>query len=808
MKALFAKIYPFILIVIIVVIEVLIRDNPLISLIFSIAAVAFLGWFLLRYSYHRKSIRIKWLRNKLESTEELLIKKHRVEANIIEKMPIGIIIYDDNYEVTWSNDTAKAIFENALERRRLEVLSQSIYQALIEHTDAFKMITKIYREEYEINADVRSQTLYLTNVTNQEACKRKMNDSIPAILKLNLDNLEDAISELDVSKQTMVQGKYLEALEAWAEEYEFYLAPITNSKLVAVMKKSVLSALIKNEFKIIDYINDISSEYSVLVTLSAGVACGDLGYDRLGDIAEDALNLALSRGGDQIVVNLENHELMYFGGNTNTAEKRTKITTRTNMLKLEQLFEETNRVYIMPHRSPDTDAFGAAIGALKLAMAYGKEAVIILDRQNVDKTVQKIMQLIEYEYITILDYIVSPITAIDSITRDDLLVLVDHHSFNQTLDKRFISRTKHLAIIDHHRKLNDAINGAKLSHIEPYASSTVELVTEMIELCENEIDINKFEATVMLSGIMVDTNNFMYRTGSRTFEASALLRKYGADTFKVKTILREGLEDIQLKSQLLGLAEVVHNRFSIVIIPDELKPERTLLAKVADDLLEIEDIVAAFAIGRIADGFVAISARSLEGFNVQVVMEKFKGGGHLNNAGAQIETDDIKQVRLDLIHELNKAVKEEEPMKVILIKDLRGKGKKGEVIDVANGYGNYLMTNKIAIEATQENLQTLEMEQQKLVEKEKKVVKKMKVLKDKIEQLPVKVFVKIGQKGKLYGKINTKKIADEYKKQHGITLDKRKIQLNSPIESLGNYKVDVKLHKDVNAVIEVLVVEE
>ena len=330
----------------------------------------------------------------------------------------------------------------------------------------------------------------------------------------------------------------------------------------------------------------------------------------------------------------------------------------------------------------------------------------------------------------------------------------------------------------------------------------------MIDLTTKDVELNNFEATVMLSGIIVDTNNFMYRTGSRTFEASAFLRKYGADTFKVKTILREGLKEIQLKSQLLSLAEVIHHRFSIVIIPEDLEPTRNLLAKVADDLLEIEDIVASFAIGYLEPNIVGISARSLEGFNVQVLMEHFNGGGHLNNAGAQVINVDVKQVRLDLIKILNSAVQEEKPMKVILIKDLRGKGKKGEVIEVAAGYGNYLLTSKTAIEATQENLHSIEMEKAKKEKDEEKLVGKMKELKAKLEKTPVKVYVKLGQGGKFYGKVNTKKIADVYKKEHGIDIDKRKIQLKSPIESLGNYKVDVKLHKRVTAEIEVLIVEE
>jgi ribosomal protein L9 len=312
----------------------------------------------------------------------------------------------------------------------------------------------------------------------------------------------------------------------------------------------------------------------------------------------------------------------------------------------------------------------------------------------------------------------------------------------------------------------------------------------------------------MLSGIMVDTNNFMYRTGTRTFEACAILRRHGAETFKVKNILREGLKEIQQRSQLLSLAEVVHKRFSIVLIPSNIKTNRNLLAKTADMLLEIDDTIAAFAIGEMGDGTIAISARSLEKFNVQVIMEKFQGGGHLNNAGAQFSGKDMKDVRLELIQHLNEAVQEEKPMKVILIKDLRGKGKKGEVIDVAAGYGNFLLSNKTAIEATSENLASIEAEEQRKKEEEKKLLEEMKALKEKLEALPVKVFVKIGENGKFFGKINSKQVAEEFKKQHGIKVDKRKIQVSSDINSLGNHKVNVKLHKDVTAVIEVLVLEQ
>lgn len=791
-----------------IVIDFLIWDYTTVVWVFSALMFIALNVFIQLYIQRKKTQKIVWLTHKLEDTKDTLSRKDIVEKRVVNDLPLGIIIYDPKFNIKWANGYSKDIFENVLEQRELEMVNKDIYNHITGTYQEDVFITKIYTHEYEVQLDREERIIYLTQVTEREEIRRKYDQSVGVIAMLNLDNLDDAVSVLDVSNRSFVQGRYLEVLEAWGEEYSFYITPLTNSKLIAFMNKQTLMNLVKNEFKMVETVAAISREYGILVTLSAGIACSNIKLNKLGDIANDALDLALSRGGDQIVVNIEGNDLMYFGGNTNTAEKRTRITTRTNTQKLERLFEEKGRIFIMPHHHPDTDAFGAAMGVLKLAQAYNKIAHIVIDRENLDKTVLKILQMIEYEYVTFLDYIISPARALDMITKEDALILVDHHSFAQTTEAKLITKTKNLVIIDHHRKLNDAIDGAIISHIEPYASSSVELISEMIELSTKDVEINNFEATVMLSGIIVDTNNFMYRTGSRTFEAAAYLRKYGADTFKVKTILRPGLQEIHLKSQLLSLAEVVHKKFSIVIIPRELNATRTLLAKVADDLLEIEDTIASFAIGYLGQTTVGLSARSLEGFNVQVVMEKFNGGGHLNNAGAQIETEDIKQVRLDLIQILNETVSEEKPMRVILIKDLKGKGKKGQVIEVAAGYANYLLSSKIAIEATQENLHSIDLEKAKLEEQERQTFEEMKALKEKIEKQPVKVFVKIGENGKLFGKVTSKQISSEFKKQHKLDVDKRKIELTQNIASLGNYKIDVKLHKNVTAVIELLVVEE
>jgi len=785
-----------------------IKDNDTLVLIyFGIIILILLNTIIQVYVYRGKNQRYKWLSGKLKETQETVKQKNQAEKLVVDEMLVGIVLYDDNHMIKWANKYAKGfIFQNILEGRHIETISPKILSNLQWKNEKF--LIKIYSYLYEVDVDYLHKIIFLSEVTEREETKHKYDSSIDVVAMLNLDNLGDSVSALDVSERSYIQGKFLEALEEWADEFNFYLVPVSTSKLVAFMNKENLQKLVANEFKILDSIAAISKENDILVTLSSGIACASIDLNKLGDIAEDALNLALSRGGDQIVVNIEGNDMMYFGANTNTAEKRTRITTRTNMNRLEKLFTETNRIFISPHKHPDTDAFGAAMGVLKMAHAFNKEAYIIIDMNALDKTVKKIIQLIKYEYVTFLDYFISPGHALDMLDRNDLLVMVDHHSFGQTMDERLPMRTRNVAIIDHHRKLSDSVEFAVMNHIEPYASSSVELVTEMLDLSSKKVLLNAFEATVMLSGIMVDTNNFMYRTGSRTFEACAILRNYGADTFKVKNILREGLAEIQQRSHLLSLAELVYNKFSVVEIPDTIKADRILLAKTADMLLDIDDTIAAFAIGALSNGDIGISARSLEGFNVQVVMEKFDGGGHLNNAGAQIAATTNDKVKNQLLEYLGEAVQEEKPMKVILIKDLRGKGKKGEVIDVAAGYGNFLLSNKTAIEATSENLSSIEADRLKKEDEERKTLEEMKILQGMVEKLPVKVFVKIGENGKLFGKINSKQISDQFKKQHNVAIDKRKIQVTNDINSLGSHTVNVKLHKNVVANLEVIVVEE
>ncbi|HKL47023.1 MAG TPA: 50S ribosomal protein L9, partial [Candidatus Izemoplasmatales bacterium] len=368
--------------------------------------------------------------------------------------------------------------------------------------------------------------------------------------------------------------------------------------------------------------------------------------------------------------------------------------------------------------------------------------------------------------------------------------------------------TKNVIVIDHHRRIEETIPDLLMNYVEPYASSSVELVTELIDFFDEEVQIHNFEATIMLAGMMIDTNNFSNRTGARTFEAAAKLKMFGADPSQARLILRESLDDIKTKSNLVNKAKIIDERFAVTALDEVDMTDRVQLAKTADELLEIDNIIAAFAVGKIDGSTIGISARSVNNFNVSIIMEKFGGGGHLNNAAAQIKNSSTEDILEKIEKLIESTYKEETTMKVILIKDVKGRGKKGDVIEVATGYGNYLLTSKHAIKANTANIEALENELKEKKEKEDKAHKKALALKEEIEKNPISLYVKIGESGKLFGSINTKQIADELKKQHHITVDKRKIMLDNKINALGNFDIDVKLHREVIATIHVAVLEK
>ena len=783
------------------------QDNLLLTILAAALAATILVSALINIIANRKRIgTIRSLEEKLKETNLLSRRLKNSEDIALSYLPIGMIIYDDNFTITWANSIAKEFFSNILIERKLSFVHESLFNMIQKREGKF--ILNIYGKDYEVIHYPKNRCAYLFEVTEREDFKKRLVENTPVIGILSLDNIEEATANMDLQVRNNIIGKFLGAMDNWCKKYDIYFVNIRTDKSIISLSKKQLEQVMKDEFSILDGINEIANQNEIRVTLSAGIACMDVPSDQLGDYAEEALKLALGRGGDQVVVHLQNQPLKFFGGRSNTVEKRTKIMARINSRALSDLIAKADTTYVIPHKNTDLDALGSAIGLLHMALGQKKPAKIVLDFDKIDHTCAKVVDMLNRENVKLLEYLIDPDDALEEINANSLVIIVDHHSPNQTIEPKLLEKTKSIAIIDHHRRIDNLLSEVSLNYVEPYASSSVELVVELVELYNYEVDVDAFTATVMLAGMMIDTNNFTYRTGVRTFEAAALLKRMGADPFKARLILRESLDDIKTKSNLVNSAAIIGDHFAIATVAPGNKTDRVQLAQTADDLLEIDNIIASFAIGDIGNETIAISARSIDKFNVSVLIEQFGGGGHLNIAAAQITGKTIPEIVKTLEEILTASFKEDTTMKIILIKDIKGKGKRGDIIEVATGYGNFLLTSKQAIDASVANIKALEDERQKAENDAIADLEAMKKLKVEIENRPIKLYVKIGESGKFFGAINSKQIADEYKKVYNLDIDKRKIVLDENIHSLGVFKVPVKLHKEVTAEVTLQIIEE
>ncbi len=353
------------------------------------------------------------------------------------------------------------------------------------------------------------------------------------------------------------------------------------------------------------------------------------------------------------------------------------------------------------------------MGVLKLAKAYDRTARLLIDENKLDVTVAKLLKSIKKENVSLYELCVTGKVPKNYINEDTLLVVLDVHSPTMVMRKDIVDKVDNIVVIDHHRKGESTFENTRLQYIEPSASSTVEIVTELFTFMEKQVDLTPYEATIMLAGLVVDTNYFTFRTGTRTFEAASILKDAGADMLKVRAMLREDVNRHMLVSTITNSVKIYNKYFAVACSDNEFVVDRTILAQVSDNLLEIEDVDASFTIGRLGVNEIGISARSLDIMNVQTLMEELGGGGHFNNAAVQIENVTVDDVLEMLKPILAKNSREGENVKVILLEDVKGKGSKDDVVEVTSGYANHLIREGQAIDASPTNLKKLKEEQEK-----------------------------------------------------------------------------------------------
>lgn len=758
--------------------------------------------------YDKQSKKVKRLENRLDSWNNISYHVREAGDLAFNELPIGILVYDDDFVARWANKNMKTIFQSSIIDKPLSEISEDILMNIRAKEKTF--VYKFSEDFYEVINNYENNILYFFNQTDRENLKIRYNNRKTAIVIISIDNLEESMKRFDMQAQSNIRGEILGEIADYASDHQGYLQNY-NDRLVIVVDQEHLNQMITDKFDILNNIREISVREHLKTSVSIGAACYDLGYDELGVMAQQALELAEKRGGDQAVVNVENQKIQYFGGKANALEKNTLVNARVHATAIKDAIMASSNVIVMAHRMADADAIASTLLTISLVKSTGKPVVGLYDENNVDSTVKKLINnYLKYADPELVEDL-KPLNQVE-IKPTTLLISVDTQSPTIAMYPEILGQIKDLVVIDHHRHGEVEFANPIVNYVEPYASSAVELISELFMFFGDDLKISPALATMALAGIVVDTNNFTYRIGSRTFEAASVLKDYDGDMATVRNLLRDTYDDEVFLASAISKAEIFLGKFAIVKIPDDnILKERPILAKISDRLLLIDNVEAAFTIGCVERaGFIGVSARSLDQINVQIIMEELGGGGHLNAAAYQKEGTTVEAIYNRLVEILKREYDTTggENMKVILLEDVKGRGNKGQIIDVANGYGNYLLSNNLALIANDENKKALEEMKAKEEQAELEHKQLMEKLKAEIEKKPINLYIKLGMDGKSFGHITAKQVCDEFEAQTGIKLDKKKVELPIEITTVGNYTATVKLHKNVNATIEIKVLEK
>ena len=467
------------------------------------------------------------------------------------------------------------------------------------------------------------------DITSFENLKDLYNEEKPCIALINVDNLEELTPSGKEENELEISTEIDKLIRNWSAGMGAAVSRYKDHMYEMLLTQKNYKQLVVKKFSILDDVRAVETNMDFPVTLSIGIGIGGKTIAESEDYAQDALNLALGRGGDQVVVrNVKNFE--YYGGKSQSVEKGYKGKSRIIAHALKLLMTQSNRIFIMGHSNPDMDSFGAALGIYRVAKSIGKEAYIILNSYNntLEDIVQDAKSLEQYEFLT-------SEKALALADGSSLGVVVDTHRPILVESLELLEKINRTVVIDHHRRTEGDLPNVLLSYMESYASSASELVSEIVQYACEKKALTKLEADALLAGIMVDTNRFAVKAGVRTFEAASWLRRAGADLENVRRYFQADVESFRLRAMCIANAQFFDNGVAMAVCPGENPDAQIVNSQVADELLTIKGIKASFVAGRNLKGQTVVSARSLGDMNVQLIMEEFGGGGHFNTAGAQ-----------------------------------------------------------------------------------------------------------------------------------------------------------------------------
>lgn len=619
--------------------------------------VAFSGLILMgitAFTLRKQVLREKELKNYIiDYTKNI----ENLSVNSFYYSPLPICIMGPNGKMFWFNNKFKELLGdnsdvienidefvanfplNSMEGNKEGTISN------IEVPESKRSFNVMY---YELEAgrfgEGNSYVCYWNENTAFITLRNKYNDERPIIMLVQIDNYDEISEKLELGDKSAMTAQVEKILNKYASEMNGFLLKYDNYKFFMMIENKYLDVLEAKKFSMLEDVKSIKGSSDFSFTLSIGTGAMAKSLTQLLDYSKGALDVALGRGGDQAVVKRVN-SVKFYGGKSKAVEKRTKVRARIISYALRQIIDQSSNVIIMGHRVGDMDSLGASIGLYSIARSRGKKSYIVLN--NVNHALKNMYQRMKKEESHYLEALISTEKALELADQNTLIVVLDTHKKSYTEAPELLDKIDKIVLIDHHRRSEEYIENTLLDYIEPYASSTCELVTEIVQYMEDHIKLTKFEADALMAGIVVDTNSFTFKTGVRTFEAASFLRGNGADNVDVKELFNESIDFMKKKTEIIERSEIVFDDVVVSYIHEETEDSNVAAAQCADELLTIKDVKMSFVLVKNKD-YINISGRSIGNVNVQVIMEYLGGGGHLNMAGAQIHTQDMEEAKAKL----------------------------------------------------------------------------------------------------------------------------------------------------------------
>jgi c-di-AMP phosphodiesterase-like protein len=578
----------------------------------------------------------------------------QIQRKLLRDLELAHVLMDESGKIIWTNKA----FENIVHkekgyRKNISTLFPNVTKEKLEFEDEFDMEVQFEEGEYILKLkrislkDVldKSEVIendtgdtcllagYLFDVTQLRKAQREIDEQSIAVGMIYIDNYDEALESVEEVRRSLLMALIDRKINKYISSTNGIVRKTEKDKYLVIMTKKALMGIKEAKFDLLEDVKTVNIGNEMAVTVSIGVGYGAKTYGENMEFARTAIDLALGRGGDQAVVKSRD-SIVYFGGKSQQIEKNTRVKARVKANALQEIITSKDRILVMGHRLGDADAFGAAVGVSCIARALGRKSHIVIN--DITTSVKPLVELFKDRNIYDEDFIINSSDALELADNNTVLVVVDVNKPSITECPELIKSCKTVVVLDHHRQSSEVIDSATLSYVEPYASSTCEMVAEILQYIAGTVRVRSNEADCMYSGIMIDTNNFTAKTGVRTFEAAACLRRYGADVTRVRKMFRDGAAEYKAKAEAVRNAEIYKNAYAIGVCPAEgLESPTEIGAQAANELLGINGIKASFVMTPY-NGKTYISARSIDEVNVQIIMERLGGGGHMNIAGAQL----------------------------------------------------------------------------------------------------------------------------------------------------------------------------